>query len=92
MAVLLALLPRLAFGLVPAVAHRAGGYGLVVAHDYGFWGYAIGNYTFLPLGDYNIQYYLVLPLAYGLAALGGWLGWRALDRQRAGRPAGCSAR
>jgi signal transduction histidine kinase len=80
-AVLLVLQPRLAFGLVPAGLILLGVLGLVVAREYGFWGYIFGHYLFLPLGDYNIQYYLVLPLAYGLIGLGGWLGWRVLDRQ-----------
>jgi signal transduction histidine kinase len=73
--------PRLAFGLVPAVLVFLGGYGFVVARDYGFWGYLPGSYAFLPLSQYNIQYYLVLPLAYGLIVLGGWLAWRGIDRE-----------
>jgi signal transduction histidine kinase len=80
-AVLLVLQPRLAFGLLPPGLILLGINGLVVAREYGFWGYTFGHYLFLPLGDYNIQYYLVLPLAYGLIGLGAWLGWRVLDRQ-----------
>jgi signal transduction histidine kinase len=73
--------PRLAFGLVPAAAIFLGLYGLVVARDYGFWTHYVGNYAFLPVGDYNMRYYLVLPLAYSLLLLGGWLAWRVIDHE-----------
>ncbi|HEY1643960.1 MAG TPA: histidine kinase [Streptosporangiaceae bacterium] len=80
-AALLVLQPRLAFGLVPAGLIFLSLAGLVAARDYGFWSYIPGHFLFLPLGQYSLQYYLVLPLAYGLLGLGGWLGWRVLDRQ-----------
>jgi signal transduction histidine kinase len=73
--------PRLAFGLVPAAAIFLGLYGFVVARDYGFWTHYVGNYAFLPVGDYNMRYYLVLPLAYSLLLLGGWLAWRVIDHE-----------
>jgi signal transduction histidine kinase len=73
--------PRLAFGLVPAALIFLGFYGFVVARADGFWGQQTGSYAFLPLGHYNLQYYLVLPLAYGLLFLGCWLGWRGIDRE-----------
>jgi hypothetical protein len=73
--------PRLAFGLLPAAAIFLGLYGFVVARDYGFWTHYVGNYAFLPVGDYNMRYYLVLPLAYGLLLLGGWLAWRVIDHE-----------
>ncbi|HEY1621983.1 MAG TPA: histidine kinase [Streptosporangiaceae bacterium] len=75
----LVLRPRLAFALFPAGLIYLGGYGLVMARDYGFWTFLPGRYAFLPLGHYDIQYYLVLPLAYALLLAGGWLAWRVAD-------------
>ena len=59
---------------------------------HGFWSRPVGSFlSFLPFGQYNMQYYLVLPLAYGLLLLGGWLLWRGAGPQLARHPAGCSA-
>jgi signal transduction histidine kinase len=75
----LVLRPRLAFALLPAGLIYLGCDGLVMGRDSGFWAFELRRYDFLPLGHYNIQYYLVLPLAYGLLLLGGWLAWRVTD-------------
>jgi signal transduction histidine kinase len=80
-AVLLLLRPRLAFGLVPAGLVFLGWNGLEVARHYGFWTRLASDFAFLPVRNYNIQYYLVLPVAYGLLFLGGWLAWRVTDRE-----------
>jgi signal transduction histidine kinase len=40
---------------------------------------AITQYGPLHFGDYSMQYYLVLPLAYAMLLLGGWLFWRGLN-------------
>jgi signal transduction histidine kinase len=82
---LLALLLRhpatwiLAAALIPL-----GFYGFAMARDGGFWVApklvpAVQQYGPLHLGQYSMQYYLVLPLAYALLLLGGWLLWRGLD-------------
>jgi signal transduction histidine kinase len=67
---------------VPAALIFLGCDGFAVPRDYGFWGLVTGDYSFLiPVGSYDLSYYLALPLAYALLALGCWLGWRALDRE-----------
>jgi signal transduction histidine kinase len=80
-AIILVLRPALGRKLVPVALIGLGLDGLAVARDHGFWSHSAGSYlSFLPFGNYDMQYYLVLPLAYALLLLGGWLLWRGLDR------------
>jgi signal transduction histidine kinase len=80
-AIILVLCPALGRKLVPVALIGIGCEGLAVARDSGFWSTISGRFlSVLPFGDYNMQYYLVLPLAYALLAAGGWLLWRGLDR------------
>ena len=80
-AIVLVLRPSLGRRLVPVALIGLGFAGLAVARNTGFWSHPAGSYlTFLHFGQYNMQYYLVLPLAYALVLLGGWLLWRGLDR------------
>jgi len=80
-AIVLVLRPALGRRLVPLALVGAGLDGLAVARDSGFWSQRHGSYLWsLPLGHYNMEYYLVLPIAYALVLLGGWLLWRGLDR------------
>jgi signal transduction histidine kinase len=80
-AIVLVLRPALGRRLVPVALLGPGFEGLAVARNAGFWSRPTGSYrTFVPFGQYNMQYYLVLPLAYALLLLGGGLLWRGLDR------------
>jgi signal transduction histidine kinase len=80
-AIVLVFRPELGRRLVPVALLGLGFQGLAVARDDGFWSRPTGSYlSFLPVGHYNLQYYLVLPLASGLLFLGGGLLWRGLDR------------
>jgi signal transduction histidine kinase len=72
--------PRLAVRLGPAALISLGLIGLMQARQYGYWSATTGRYIFLSVGGYNMTYYLVLPVAYALLALGGWLAWRQADR------------
>jgi signal transduction histidine kinase len=78
--VLLLLRPRLSFGLLPPGLMFLGGYGFVVARSHDFWVLTTEHYVFLRPGDYSMQYYLVLPVAYGLLVAGGGLAWYVMDR------------
>jgi signal transduction histidine kinase len=78
-AIVMALAPELASRLVPVALVGLGLYGLVAARVYGFWTDLTASCFLLPAGRYQAQYYLVLPVAYGLLALGGWLLWRGTD-------------
>jgi signal transduction histidine kinase len=80
-AIVLILRPSLGRRLVPVALIGVGLDGLAVARHAGFWSQPAGRYlSLLPSGAYNMQYYLVLPLAYALVLLGGGLLWRGLDR------------
>jgi signal transduction histidine kinase len=80
-AVILILRPSLGRRLVPVALIGVGLDGLAVARDHGFWSRPAGTFlSLLPFGQYNMQYYLILPLAYALLLLGGGLLWRGLDR------------
>jgi signal transduction histidine kinase len=80
-AIVLVLRPVLGRRLVPVALIGLGLDGLAAARDSGFWTRRGGSYLWsLPLGHYNMEYYLVLPLAYALLLAGGWLLWRGLDR------------
>jgi signal transduction histidine kinase len=80
-AVILVMAPRIAMTLVPIGLILFGLYGLDVAGSSGYWNYQPGNYLFLPVGNYDMTYYLVLPLAYALLGLGGWLLWRNANHE-----------
>jgi signal transduction histidine kinase len=78
------LLRRPATWIIAAALIPLGFYGFVMARDGGFWTApamvpAVQQYGPLHLGNYSMQYYLVLPLAYALLLLGGWLLWRGLN-------------
>jgi signal transduction histidine kinase len=80
-AIILVLRPSLGRRLVPVSLISVGLAGLAVARDHGFWSRPVGSFlSLLPFGQYNMQYYLILPLAYALLMLGGVLLWRGLDR------------
>jgi signal transduction histidine kinase len=80
-AIVLVLRPSLGRRLVPVALIGVGLDGLAVARDHGFWSRPAGTFlSLLPFGQYNMQYYLILPVAYGLLLLGGGLLWRGLDR------------
>jgi signal transduction histidine kinase len=80
-AVILILRPSLGRRLVPVALIGVGLDGLAVARHVGFWSFPTGSYlTFLRYGEGHFQYYLILPVAYGLLLLGGGLLWRGLDR------------
>jgi signal transduction histidine kinase len=80
-AIVLVLRPSLGRRLVPVSLIGLGFEGLVVARDHGFWSHPVGTFlSVLPFGQYNMQYYLILPLAYALLLLGGGLLWHGLDR------------
>jgi signal transduction histidine kinase len=80
-AIVLVLRPSLGRRLVPVSLIGVGLAGLVAARDHGFWSRPVGSFlSLLPFGQYNMQYYLILPLAYALLVLGGALLWRGLDR------------
>ena len=72
--------PRLAARIVPALLILLGLYGFVVARNANFW--SSGQpYGVTTAGAANLGLYLVLPQAYAFLLLGGWLAWRAADRQ-----------
>ena len=79
------LLRRPATWIIAAALIPLGFYGFVMARDGGFWTApaklfpAVQQYGPLHFGNYSMQYYLVLPLAYALLLLGGWLLWRGLN-------------
>ena len=78
------LLGRPATWIIAAALIPLGFYGFVMARDGGFWTApamvsAAQQYGPLHFGNYSMQYYLVLPLAYALLLLGGWLLWRGLN-------------
>jgi signal transduction histidine kinase len=73
--------PRLSTWLLPAALVYLGFYGFLVLRFSSFFMLWTTRYAFLAIGRYSMQYYLVLPQAYGLMVLGGWLGWRTIDRE-----------
>jgi signal transduction histidine kinase len=81
-AIVVVLWPALARRLVPVTLIGLGLDGLTVARSAGFYSFrTTGSYlSFLPYGQYNMQYYLILPVAYALLLTGGWLLWHGLDR------------
>jgi signal transduction histidine kinase len=75
-AIVLVVAPRAAIALVPIGLILFGLYGIDVAGSSGFYSYVPSNYLFLPVGAYDMSYYLVLPLAYALLGIGAVLLWR----------------
>jgi signal transduction histidine kinase len=72
--------PRLAARIVPAALIVFGLYGFVLARNKNF--FASGEtYLLATAGAANTGLYLVLPEAYALIVLGGWLSWRSADRE-----------
>jgi signal transduction histidine kinase len=91
--------PRIAARAVPLGLITLGFYGYVIARAYAFNSWPTSYGLLLHVGNYSMQYYLVLPEAYALMAVGCWLLWRTTDRDsRLARlllgplvsPAGCS--
>ncbi len=78
----------------PRWTRRAVAAGLIALGLYGFLIAAQGSFAWLyygadqmgqyygvvPLGQATLPFYLLLPQAYLFLGLGGWLGWRSLDR------------
>ena len=79
-ALILILRPRLARLAVPATLILFGIYGVTVARDSAFSVFTGVTYGISPVGTGSMQFYLVLPQAYGFLLLGGWLAWRYIDR------------
>jgi len=81
--------PRLAARIVPVALIFYGLSGFVVARDYAFGG-VINSYGLTAVGKPGLQADLILPQAYGLLLLGGWLVLHSADpvlarlRQRLG--------
>ena len=80
--------PRIAARIVPVALIFYGLSGFVVARDYAFGG--VNSYGLTAVGNPGLQADLILPQAYGLLLLGGWLVLRSADpvlvrlRQRLG--------
>jgi signal transduction histidine kinase len=81
--------PRIAARVVPVALIFYGLSGFVVARDYAVGG-VINSYGLTTVGNSGLQADLILPQAYGLLLLGGWLVLRSADpvlvrlRQRLG--------
>ena len=84
-ALVVALRPGLASRLIPVALIAAGGYGFVAAKYWGTqaadWPAETGKYGFLLMHSYSVQHFFILPAAYGLLLLGGWLLWRRTGRE-----------
>ena len=68
--------------------------GFVVARDYAVGG-VVGSYGLTPVGNPGLEADLILPQAYALLLLGGWLTLRSADpvlvrREALARPGGPS--
>jgi hypothetical protein len=62
-------------------------YGFVIARMYAWNGTPVTRYALMPVGEYSRLTYLVLPAAYALLGLGGWLLWAAIgERPELARP------
>jgi len=72
--------PRVVRRVVPGVLILLGIYGFVITNYSYDWGLSAGHYTMMSVGSYDLPASLVLTLAYGCLALGGWLAWRTADR------------
>jgi signal transduction histidine kinase len=81
--------PRWVRRIVAAELIALGLYGFLVAAwgAFGWTNYGpaqTGNYDgVVALGQPALPFYLLLPQAYLFLGLGGWLGWRSLDRRSA---------
>jgi signal transduction histidine kinase len=70
--------PHIAARIVPVALIFYGLSGFVVARDYAFGG-VINSYGLTAVGNPGLQADLILPQAYGLLLLGGWLVLRSAD-------------
>ena len=70
--------PRVAARIVPVALIFYGLSGFVVARDFAVGG-VINSYGLTPVGNPGFQADLILPQAYGLLLLGGWLVLRSAD-------------
>jgi signal transduction histidine kinase len=96
-AIIVVIRPGLAPRIVPIALILYGLSGFVVARDYASWG-GVNTYGLTMVGNPDVEADLVLPQAYLLMLLGGWLSWRSADpvlvraqawlRLDAGEPAG----
>jgi len=77
-AIVIALWPRLAARIVPVAMILYGLAGFVVARDYAFGG-VVDSYGISRVGSPGIEADLILPQAYALLLLGGWLALRSAD-------------
>jgi signal transduction histidine kinase len=73
-----ALAPAVLSYLLPLALISQGLYGFVIARTFVWDGPVVTRYALLPVGGYSRLTYLVLPVAYALLGLGGWLLWAAL--------------
>ncbi len=77
-AIILAGWPRSAARIVPVALILYGLFGFVVARDYAFGG-SVSGYGVTGVGNPGVDAGLVLPQAYALLLLGGWLVLRSAD-------------
>jgi signal transduction histidine kinase len=73
--------PRLIRSTVAVALAVLGLYGFVVARGTGFFVFPGHLYGLVTAGAANLGTYLVLPQAYALLFLGGWLAWREFSRR-----------
>jgi signal transduction histidine kinase len=77
-AIIIVLWPRLAARILPVGLILYGLFGFVVARDWPGGGRA-QSYGVIPLGGLGLRADLILPQAYALLLLGGWLWLRSAD-------------
>jgi len=77
-AVVIIFRPRLAARIVPVGLILYGLSGFIVARDYAYGG-RVGSYGVTLVGNPGFQADLILPQAYALLLLGGWLALRSAD-------------
>jgi signal transduction histidine kinase len=82
-----ALAPAVLSYLLPLALISQGLYGFVIARTFAWNGIPVTRYALMPVGEYSRLTYLVLPVAYALLGLGGWLLWAAIaERPELARP------
>jgi signal transduction histidine kinase len=77
-AVILLIRPALCALTVPVLMIVMGLFGFVVARDYAAGG-MVDSYGVTTFGGGGLGADLILPQAYGLLLVGGWLAWRSAD-------------